>query len=175
MEQTCVLHQSCRVSFDNESQRTYITDSLRSKLGLIYVQKERLKLNPFGESRYKTQNCEVVKLQLKKPGCNDSINITTLSFPVICSPLPSRIDVNCPHLEWSELADDQSDPRGSIDLLIGSDHYWDIVTGDTRRGTNGPTAVSSSLGWLLSGPVNGSVGREVTWSKLELSVRWDIL
>ena len=79
--------------------------------------------------------------------------------------------MNCPHLEGLELADDQSDPRGSIDLLIGSDHYWDIVIGHTRRGINGPTAVSSSLGWLLSGPVNGSVGREVTWSKLELSVR----
>lgn len=158
-----------RVLFDNGSQRSYITDSLQSKLGLTPVKKEKLRLNTFGESRYKTQNCEAVKLQLKKPGCNNSVNITALSFPVICSPLPSRIDVNCPHLEGLELADDWSDQRGSIDLLIGSDHYWDIVQGDIIRGKNGPTAVSSSLGWLLSGPVDESVEDTSTHSNLIIS------
>ena len=145
-----------RVLFDYGSQRSYITDHIRSRLGLASVSKERLKLNTFGESRYKTQSCEVVKLDLKKPGFDKTVTINALSFPVLCSPLPSRINIDCPHLEGLDLADDWDQTDGSIDLLVGSDHYWDIVTGETRTGENGPVAVKSSLGWLLSGPVTGT-------------------
>jgi hypothetical protein len=105
------------------------------------VSKERLKLNTFGDSRYKTQNCQVVKLNLKKPGFDETVTINALSFPVLCSPLPSRINTNCPHLEGLDLADDWDQTDGAIDLLIGSDHYWDIVTGETRTGEMGPVAV----------------------------------
>ena len=145
-----------RVLFDNGSQRSYITDHIRSRLGLAPVSKERLKLNTFGESRYKTQSCEVVKLDLKKPGFDKTVTINALSFPVLCLPLPSRINIDCPHLEGLDLADDWDQTDGSIDLLVGSDHYWDIVTGETRTGENGPVAVKSSLGWLLSGPATGT-------------------
>ena len=40
-----------------------------------------------------------------------------------------------------------------FDILIGLDHYWNVVLGEVVRGGNGPTAVYSKLGWLLSGPV----------------------
>ncbi|KAK3754303.1 hypothetical protein QZH41_006636 [Actinostola sp. cb2023] len=62
--------------------------------------------------------------------------------------------VDYPHLEGLELADYDyagTNESDAIDILIGSDHYWDIVTGDIARGDNGPTAISSELGWLLSG------------------------
>ncbi|KAL9977060.1 hypothetical protein ACROYT_G014424 [Oculina patagonica] len=49
-----------RVLFDNGSQRSYITDNLRSRLQLKPLQKEKLNLNTFGEARYKKQNCDVV-------------------------------------------------------------------------------------------------------------------
>ena len=38
-----------------------------------------------------------------------------------------------------------------VDLLIGSDCYWWFVTGETRRGGDGPVAVHTKLGWVLSG------------------------
>ncbi|XP_064622006.1 uncharacterized protein LOC135484434 [Lineus longissimus] len=38
-----------------------------------------------------------------------------------------------------------------ISLLIGADHYWNIVGNHNVRG-KGPIAVSSKLGYLLSGP-----------------------
>ena len=40
-----------------------------------------------------------------------------------------------------------------VDLLIGSDVYWDIVTGKIVRGRDGLVAVNTRLGWVLSGPV----------------------
>lgn len=55
-----------------------------------------------------------------------------------------------------ELADEPSSSENyiMIELLIGSDYYWLFVTGETRRGEEGPIAVDSKLGWLLSGPIN---------------------
>jgi hypothetical protein len=39
-----------------------------------------------------------------------------------------------------------------ISLLIGADHYWDIVEDEVIRGQR-PTAAASKLGYLLSGPL----------------------
>ena len=39
-----------------------------------------------------------------------------------------------------------------ISLLIGADHYWDFVEDHIICG-NGPTAMQSKLGYLLSGPL----------------------
>ncbi|XP_028417883.1 uncharacterized protein LOC114542562 [Dendronephthya gigantea] len=85
----------------------------------------------------------------------ESIEITAIGFPTICAPLPSKVNVSdYSHLDGLELADfdcENNNDGDNIDILVGADHYWDIVTGDVMRGENGPTAVSSKLGWLLSG------------------------
>ena len=57
----------------------------------------------------------------------------------------------------------------SIDILIGLDHYWDFVTGETIRGEFGPTAVRSKLGWLLSRPTNNSQNGSNVVSNLVIS------
>ena len=51
------------------------------------------------------------------------------------------------------MADDGSDNKEGIDILIGSNFYWNVVTDELRRGEYGPIAVSSRFGWLLSGPI----------------------
>ena len=59
--------------------------------------------------------------------------ISALSFPVICSPLSTKIEVHqYPHLQGLQLAD-SSDSNECIDVLIGSHHYWDIVMGHSYR------------------------------------------
>ena len=50
------------------------------------------------------------------------------------------------------LADPCTDTSpGDIDLLIGADLYWKVVTGKTILLKNGPMAVESLFGWILSG------------------------
>lgn len=50
-------------------------------------------------------------------------------------------------------------------MLIGADFYWCFVTGEIRRGEKGPVAIHTTLGWILSGPVEGFDGtREVSAS-----------
>ena len=41
-----------------------------------------------------------------------------------------------------------------VDLLIGSDYYWDFITGTILRGSDGPVAIDTRLGWVLSGQVS---------------------
>ena len=42
-----------------------------------------------------------------------------------------------------------------IDILIGGDYYYDIVSNDVRKGPPGtPTAVNTTLGWMIGGPAN---------------------
>ncbi len=57
------------------------------------------------------------------------------------------------HLASLDLAD-YSDGELSmeIDMLIGSDLCWDVVTGGVSREVQGPVAIHTKLGWVLSGP-----------------------
>ena len=61
------------------------------------------------------------------------VELYAVNFPVICSPLPSRVNIaDYVHLKGLELAEN-FDNTESIDVLIGSDYYWDFVSGDLTR------------------------------------------
>ena len=86
-----------------------------------------------------------------KTDCTDSVNITALCFPMICTKVVNVHDH--PHLVGLELADNPDKPRDQIDVFIGSDFYWYTVTEDMKMGEKGPIALSSHLEWLLSEPI----------------------
>ena len=66
--------------------------------------------------------------------------------------MPARINVReHSQLHGLQLADSSTENQ-SIDILIGSDYYWDFVAGDPIHGQSGPTAINSKSGWLLSSP-----------------------
>ena len=92
----------------------------------------------------------------------------TLSFyvvPTICELLEGQHVVACieqnPRLMGLELADFSS--SGStlpVDVLIGSDYYWELVTGSVSRDSSGPTVIHTRVGWVLSGPYSHSESDE---------------
>ncbi len=97
------------------------------------------------------------KLSLENSRTGDGAEIQAVNFPVICSPLRSVVTTNYAHLDGLDLADfNQEESDDSIDVLVGDDHYWDLVTVDVVKGEDGPTAIDSKLGWLLSGPAESS-------------------
>ena len=147
--------ENVRILFDNGSQRSYITNSLKEKLGLPPFKKEKLNLNTFGDSKFKIQMCDVVRVYLRKPGNERVFCVDALSFPTICSALPSSVKLEShPRLSNLELADNfDSTSQNQIDILVGSDFYWSLVTGEIFHTDEGLVAVGSKLGWLLSGPV----------------------
>ena len=54
------------------------------------------------------------------------------------------------------------DDRLSIDILVGSDNYWKLVTGEVINGDSGPTAMKTRLGWVLTGLDEGISGHNLT-------------
>ena len=164
-----------RILFDSGSQRSYISNRLKTTLKLKPVKNETLNLNTFGNSKFRKQNCDLVELNLEDKD-HAKVTIKALSFPVICSSLPSRINVEeFSHLDGLELADDiEHDGNEEIDVLIGSDYYWTIVTGEMKKGESGPVAVNSKLGWLLSGPLNDSATPTDVQSNLIISGKSEI-
>ena len=82
-----------------------------------------------------------------------------LVLPFICNLLVSQ-PINYArdhydHLLGIELADsaDIGDVL-EVDMLIGSDLYWSLVTRRVRRERSGPMGVHTRIGWILSGPVD---------------------
>ena len=53
-----------------------------------------------------------------------------------------------------------------MDILIGSDYYWNLVTGHTIRGSQSPTAVHIKLGWVLSGIVGSGHAEDLQRNNL---------
>jgi len=84
------------------------------------------------------------------------IPLSALVVPTIVTPVLNPINtevLQLPHLQGLQLAHPVTTADNfEISLLIGADHYWELVGDHIVRGT-GPTAMSSKLGYLLSGPV----------------------
>jgi hypothetical protein len=142
------------VLFDSGSQRSYVTSSLRSRLGLSTRKRETVHLNTFGEEQFKKQSCEMVELGIQGLDGVFTIEVRALAFPVICSPVATRVDIaEFPQLDGLEFADEINGASEIIDILLGAGYYYEVVTGEIIKGEMGPTAVQSKFGWLLAGPV----------------------
>ena len=123
-----------RMLLDSGSQRSYITNNLMQQLQLQPIRRKRLNLTTFGNDQFNKKECDVVQVRLLG-STDDIITIKALSFPSICSPLPQAVDLGqFPSFQGLELADsgefDSGTQTTTVDLLIGSDHYWDVVTGN---------------------------------------------
>ena len=100
--------------------------------------------------------CPIVNVAICLKGY-PSMFLSLYVMPTICESLVGQpIDTcleNHPHLKRLELADlSTSESSLPEDVLIESDYYWEWVTGGVRKGSSGPTAVHTKMGWVLSGP-----------------------
>lgn len=53
------------------------------------------------------------------------------------------------YVQGLELAESY-ESQCAIDILIGLDHFWDIVTGETIHGHSGQTVIDKQQVWLAS-------------------------
>ena len=146
------------VIFDTGSQQSYLCQTVVDHLKLQSKGKKHLNIMTFGSTAGLTQCCELVKVGIGK-GDVFIKELMLLSVPNICEPLRSpRIQFKIeryPHLQELRLASPCSTNSSEIRplLLIGLDYYWDFVSRETIRSPDGPVATSTSLGWILSGPM----------------------
>ena len=146
-----------RAILDLGSQRSYITNQVKDALALTPAGEQRMSILTFGSNRRNTQTCQMVKVSMRTREGPDK-EMELFSVPLICEPLVTQPISFCKdkydHLAQLELAD-YSDGASEmeVDVLIGSDYYWEFATGRMSRGQSGPVAIHTRLGWTLSGPV----------------------
>ncbi|KAJ8946167.1 hypothetical protein NQ318_004420 [Aromia moschata] len=138
---------------DNGSQTSFISQELMKKL----------KYTPYAK------NTHISGISNNSVFLNTMVDIVVYStvanknFKVSCAVL-NKITCLLPHCtvnkndvpipEHIQLADINFNIPSKIDLLFGSDIYYDIIVpGIIKLGKNMPTLQNSYLGWVLAGPV----------------------
>ena len=102
---------------DSGSQRSYLTTKVKQDLRLESVRTQRLSIAAFGSRRAPAKPCDMILTH-------------------ICDPLYVRpMSTGYQHLSDLNLADHYSESEiAEVDLLIRSDVYWDVITGEIIRG-----------------------------------------
>ena len=141
-----------RVLLDTGSQRSYATTSLKRRLGLAAIKTLKLNLNTFGDDNYTKQRCEMVQLCLK--GKTRNRTIKALCLPKICSPLTTTLNVTqYHHLQGLEFSDPNILQRplvdSNINIFLGADYCFDILSGEVARGESGPVSIDSEFGLVV--------------------------
>ena len=90
----------------------------------------------------------------------NAIHVLFIFEPVSCQPIAYTkeeyrhlADLDLTHFSW--VSDELQ-----IDALIGSDHYWQLVTGIVIQVEGGPTAIHTYLGGVLSGPMSDATAQQ---------------
>lgn len=156
-----------RCLLDGGSQRTFVTEDVVKSLHCKVVGKESLNLQTFGEVSSSNKTLRRVELRITSRHNNEDILVEALEVPTICSGTPFAVPAFCvgDDVDDLRLADDAGVPTESnIGVLIGADYYWKVATGKIRRLENGLTAVETSFGWTLQGPVKSTEDIRGTFS-----------
>ena len=129
------------------SQHSYVTTRIGKTLDLKKVSTESMIIKTFGSEKGDHRVCDIVELKMS-------------TMKDVCDPVQRQPITPCqhmyPYLSGHKLANSgDSTTQLQVDVLIGSDHYWSLITGRVMKGPSGPTAVETKLRWVLSGPVEG--------------------
>ena len=143
------------ILFDEGAQRSFISQDMAAKLNLQPTNKENISLASFGSTAATYTNLPTGVVQIQTV-TGDKIPVSVLIAPKIAPPLQNMLRTSLqqmPHLKGLHLAHPITENENfEISILIGADYYWSFVQDHVIRG-DGPTAVESKLGYLLSGPL----------------------
>ena len=126
-----------QIIFDAYSQRSYVTEHLRNMLKLSTRRKEKIIIKTFASKEDTVQSLDVVLINIKGKSCQ-SVNIEAIPF--ICAQLENpplqAIQRNCGHLKKLPRAENVgNNTKLEIDVLVGLDYYYSLMTGKIIRGT----------------------------------------
>ena len=138
-----------------QAKRTFISEDLRNKLKLPTLKTEQLVINTFGTNESEITQYDSVKFVMKSKDKTFEIETNALVQETICSPLQGQ-EVKFAKEHYAvlfhvDLADGSPGPQAEINILIGADVMWKILTGEVRRGEkpNEAVALGTHLGYVL--------------------------
>lgn len=146
-------YQTARALLDSGSERCIITRSLCDKLGTQMIQSAH-EIRGVGNSiSQSTQMCDIEVKSRTNPFI---MRIKCIVLPNITSTLPA---IPKQHAQFGipenlQLADPDFHESQNIDILIGADKFWDLLSEGKMRLPKGPFLQNTQLGWIVSGPIN---------------------
>ncbi|XP_037505817.1 uncharacterized protein LOC119382165 [Rhipicephalus sanguineus] len=149
-----------RILLDSGSQRTYIRADVAKILKCSVVGNEELSIVTFGGSKSRRRiSAERVNVRLRSQFGASPVTLEALTIPEMCSVTSPPLDPNILHLlgEREYNVADSFQPTTwqpeEISVLIGSDAYWQVTTGKIDRINERLTAIDTTFGWMVQGPV----------------------
>ena len=135
--------------------RVHSTQDLADRLCLKATHTERISLSSFGHPVSAARSLQIATITVHTQ-YHAVMPISVLIVPQLAAPLQNSVRVNIwtvPYLKDLQLAHPVTeDDSFEIHILVGADYYWTFIQDHIIRG-DGPTAVQSRLGYLLSGPL----------------------
>ena len=154
------------VLFDTGSDRTYVCDKLVRQANPVWVGSESVAYAAFGGARSSDEPRDVYRVDMygSNMASPSLLSVKAVRVPVICAPLqrpslPAEVLNSFSHLE---LADPLTERQLTIDILVGIDHYWNLVKQGELRLDGGPVAQETALGWVISGQVSAPLAGGAT-------------
>ena len=146
--------EKIKIAFDTCSDKSYVATAASSKVKLG-SHEETLDIKGYngkgdGVKTYTVRHAIIESIT--RPNTRRSVNL--IETDKICAPIRREaipIDfLECQYLRGLDLAEDySSSSNDEIDVLIGLDFYWDLITGRVKRKKDKPVIVESILGWIL--------------------------
>ena len=166
-----VQHQA-RILMDSDSHQTFMTEQIAKCLNLPSQRVESLSLSTFGTKKPQHLDTYVVNFNIiAKDGSSISLHANVLqqiTSPIRRGPLHQADVEFLQAIAPERLADDIPVQSNSvaIDILVGSDYFWNIIDGDRITLPSGLLLLSSKLGYVLTGrypdPAEGEVNNNVS-------------
>ncbi|MEE4247170.1 MAG: DUF1759 domain-containing protein [Kangiellaceae bacterium] len=153
------------VLLDTGSDRSFISRDLVKRVKPRWVSSNTLSYASFGSG---TASQPMVRgiFEVDLPG----VKLHATEVPVICATL-QRPPVPREVIEAfkGKLAEISLGASTAVDILIGLDQYWEIMTGKAVRISDGLIAQESRFGWILSGKVPSQQTSALMVSSLHVS------
>ncbi len=144
------------ILLDEGSQRTFITKNMASLLRVKSRSSERLLLSGFAAVSQTPSIYESVEITIVSRD-KSLIVVRAITVEQIANPLDDKYHnavKSLPYLQGLDLAHHSTNNDAfDIEILIGADFYWTFVGDDAPIRGEGPTAIRSRLGYLVSGPL----------------------
>ena len=143
-----------RAILDGGSQLTYVKKSLVQQLGLPVIGKKDVRIVTFGSKMADTvRTYNVIELKLYSQFDDNNILIEAIEVPEICPDLLASPELNSLGTN-KMLADVAVNPKSvipGINLLIGANFYWRVVSEEKERVSDRLMAINTRFGWTLHG------------------------
>lgn len=148
-----------RTLLDSASEAHFITHSACNRLG---VKRERASETITGISEIENVVNQVCEIVIRSRHSNVRANIRSFIVPRITKMLPC-VEMNRDTFKIPpniKLADAEFYKRGSVDMLIGAEFFFDwLESGRIELGDNGPVLQNTKLGWIIAGSVANTAFR----------------